>query len=387
MFSLFNRSPEAPQKKSSVLSELIALHGPGTARWSGRDSASLAASGYGRNVISYRCVQMIADAAASVRLFVAKDGLREDGHAIGQLLNHPNMDMTGQALREAIFGHLQIHGNAYLEIIGDRSSPMGLRVLRPDRMSVEPDHQGWPRAWIYRTGQKKRRIEKDANGLLPIIHLRLFNPLNDQYGQSPMQVAANAVDLHNAAVDWNKALLDNAARPSGALVYRGVEGAPNLTGDQFSRLKTELAETFTSGRNAGRPMVLDGGLDWRPMGMTPAEMDFEGLNNGAARDIALAFGVPPMLLGIPGDNTYSNYQQAVLAFWRQTVLPLVGKVAEALSASFELGDRTIRYDIDDIDALVDSRTSRMTAILNAEFLTRAEKRNALGFPPEPRGEG
>ncbi|MGV6819375.1 MAG: phage portal protein [Parvularcula sp.] len=387
MFSLFNRSPEAPQKKSSVLSELIALHGPGTARWSGRDSVSLAASGYGRNVISYRCVQMIADAAASVRLFVAKDGLRDGDHAIGQLLNHPNMDMTGQALREAIFGHLQIHGNAYLEIIGDRSSPMGLRVLRPDRMSVEPDHQGWPRAWIYRTGQKKRRIEKDANGLLPIIHLRLFNPLNDQYGQSPMQVAANAVDLHNAAVDWNKALLDNAARPSGALVYRGVDGAPNLTGDQFSRLKTELSETFASGRNAGRPMVLDGGLDWRPMGMTPAEMDFEGLKNGAARDIALAFGVPPMLLGIPGDNTYSNYQQAVLAFWRQTVLPLVGKVAEALSASFELGDRTIRYDIDDIDALVDSRTSRMTAILNADFLTRAEKRNALGFPPEPRGEG
>src|SRR5262249_14603430 len=90
-------------------------------------------------------------------------------------------------------------------------------------------------------------------------------------------------------------------------------------------------DAYTGAANAGRPMVLEGGLDWRAMSYTPADMDFTGIRNAAAREIALAFGVPPMLLGIPGDNTYSNYREANLAFWRQTVLPLVARTAASLT--------------------------------------------------------
>jgi len=194
-------------------------------------------------------------------------------------------------------------------------------VLRPDRMKIVPGPDGWPRAWHYTVAGRTVTFEA-RDETAPILHLALFHPDNDHYGMSPMEAGAVAVDVHNAGSVWNKALLDNAARPSGALVYRGPEAAPNLTADQYARLKHELAENYEGARNAGRPLLLEGGLQWTPMALTPADMDFIEAKHVAAREIALAFGVPPMLLGIPGDNTYANYREANLAFWRQTVLPL-----------------------------------------------------------------
>ena len=140
-----------------------------------------------------------------------------------------------------------------------------------------------------------------------------------------------ALDIHNAAGRWNKALLDNSARPSGALVYAPKEGG-NLSDEQFDRLKAELEDGYSGAARAGRPLLLEGGLDWKAMGLTPKDMDFIEAKHGAARDVALAFGVPPMLLGIPGDNTYANYQEANRAFYRMTVLPLVARTAKELSA-------------------------------------------------------
>ncbi|TGS74874.1 phage portal protein, partial [Mesorhizobium sp. M8A.F.Ca.ET.181.01.1.1] len=133
----------------------------------------------------------------------------------------------------------------------------------------------------------------------------------------------------NAASQWNKRLLDNSARPSGALVYQPREGG-NLSAEQYERLKRELEEGYQGAMNAGRPLLLEGGLDWKAMGLSPRDMDFLEARNGAARDIALSLGVPPMLIGIPGDNTYANYQEANRAFYRLTVLPLVNRTAARL---------------------------------------------------------
>ena len=135
--------------------------------------------------------------------------------------------------------------------------------------------------------------------------------------------------MHNRASRWNKALLDNAARPSGALSYEPGDGA-NLSNEQFERLKRELEEQFAGATNAGRPLLLDGGLEWQSMALSPAEMDFVALKEAAARDIALAFGVPPVLVGLPGDATYANAREAGRALYRQTVLPLAGQVLRAL---------------------------------------------------------
>ena len=204
-----------------------------------------------------------------------------------------------------------------------------LYALRPDRMKVVPGPDGWPQAYEYTVTGATVRFAQDA-AQPPILHLTLINPLDDYYGLSPLEAAAVAVDTHNAAAKWNKALLDNAARPSGALVYAGPDGFL-LNESQFERLQAELEKQYQGTANAGRPLILEGGLDWKAMSLSPKDMDFMEAKHAAAREIALAFGVPPMLLAIPGDNTYSNYQEANRVFWRQTVLPLAGRMAAALS--------------------------------------------------------
>ena len=193
----------------------------------------------------------------------------------------------------------------------------------------------------------------------------------------------------NAANRWNKALLENAARPSGALVYAPREGG-NLTTDQFDRLKSELESGYQGAINAGRPMLLEGGLDWKAMSLSPQEMDFQEARNGAAREIALAFGVPPMLLGIPGDNTYANYAEANRAFLRLAVLPLVARTAAALGnwlAEWFDADLKLGFDADAIPGLSTEREALWSRVGEADFLTRAEKREAVGYPAESMDAG
>ena len=142
-------------------------------------------------------------------------------------------------------------------------------------------------------------------------------------------------------------------------------------------------------RNAGRPMLLEGGLDWKPMGFSPSDMEFQRTKEAAARDIALAFGVPPMLLGIPGEATYANYAEAHRAFFRLTVLPLATRVTAAISAWLEsyTGERVVvRPDLDQVPALSAERDAQWSRVAAADFLTRAEKRALLGLPAEDRDD-
>ena len=217
----------------------------------------------------------------------------------------------------------------------------------------------------------------------PILHVRLFHPANDHYGMSPIEAAATAIDLHNTAARWNKALLDNSARPSGALVYAAAEG--RMTAEQFERLKAELEQGFQGAKQAGRPLLLEGGLDWKPLSLSPKDMDFIEAKHAAAREIALALGVPPMLLGIPGDNTYSNYQEAKRTFWRQTVLPLVERTAKAhlgagSAPAFGGGPASSEPDLDQVEALSPSarRCGRASTRRASSPPTRSARRSATG---------
>ena len=215
-----------------------------------------------------------------------------------------------------------------------------------------------------------------------VLHLKLFHPDNDHYGLSPLEAAATAIDLHNTAAAWNKALLDNSARPSGALVYTAATATspPSSTSASSPNLRTG----FQGAANAGRPLLLEGGLDWKSMSLSPKDMDFIEARHVAAREIALALGVPPMLLGIPGDNTYSNMAEAQRIFWRQTVLPLVNRVATALSnwlaPSYGL-PLVFKPDLDLLEALSSERDTLWARVDKASFLTTDEKRVAVGYPP------
>jgi HK97 family phage portal protein len=367
------------QKSQSVLQQLVALTGQGEANWSRRGFASLAQEGYMRNPVVHRSVRMVAEAATRVPLAVSENGTRLGEHPMLALLGRPNPRQSGPELFEALYCHLLTAGNAYLEAAIVEGEVKGLYGLRPDRVRAVPGRDGWPVSYTYTAGGRTVTLGVDPRPVAQVLHVKLFHPLDDLYGLAPLEAAQMSFDIHNAASRWNKALLDNAARPSGALVYSVANG--NLTPDQFERLKTELEIGFAGAGNAGRPMVLEGGLDWKTIALTPRDMDFMEARNGAARDIALAVGVPPMLLGIPGDNTYANYAEANKAFWRQTVIPLVGRVAADLSAWLApaFGDGlTLVPQLDHVEALAEDRAALWQRIGDADFLSDAEKRAMLG---------
>jgi HK97 family phage portal protein len=265
-----------------------------------------------------------------------------------------------------------------------------LYVLRTDRMKIVPGLSGWPEAFDYTVGGSTIRFRQEqVDGVRPILHLKLYNPTCDHYGLSPFAAAARGIDILNEADAWNKALLDNSARPSGALVYRSTEGGGNLTEDQFNRLKQELEQSYQGAANAGRPLVLEGGLDWKQMGYSPKDMEYIETKHEAAREVALAFGVPPMLLGIPGDNTYANYAEANRTFWRQAVLPILSRTAKALTgwlAPAFGSSLSIAFDTDSIAALSVEREALWQRLQQSSFLTVNEKRAAIGYEPLPQGD-
>ena len=376
-----DRAP-VPETKDSKVQRLIALTLSGRPQWTPRNYEALAREGFARNPVAYRCVRLIAEAAASVPLVVFEAGRRSPNHPLMRLLERPNPEQGLPDLLEAFFGGLQTAGNGYLEAVqDDQGQPFELYALRSDRMKVVPGARGWPEAYDYSVGGRNVRLTRQADGWMPVLHLKLLNPLNDYYGFSPLEAAAFAVDVHNASGAWNKALLDNAARPSGALVYGGGEGGERLTDDQFERLKAELTETHSGTAAAGRPLLLEGGLDWKPMSLSPADMDFIDGKHAAAREIALAFGVPPPLLGIPGDSTYANFKEANSAFWRHAVVPLTERLARALTGwlGAQFANVRIGCDLDAVPALAPEREALWARLEAATFLTPEERRQMAGL--------
>ena len=343
---------------------LVAVELSRRACFTAPDFGSQCREGYSKNPVVYRCVRMIAEASASVPL-------KGDALPSGT-----------RAALERLYAFLQVAGSAYLFAATLGEDVTGVSALRPDAVSALTDRAGRPAGFAVEGTQGRTVHRRDAlTGRCAVMAITLFNPLDEAAGQSPLRAASSSVDLHNQGTRWAKSLLDNSARPSGALVCGG--GSRSMPRAQMDALKAELAEHFSGPVNAGRPMVLEGGLEWTSMGLSPSDMDFTAGRREAARDIALAFGVPPMLLGIPGDNTYSNYAEANRAFWRQTVVPLVTKVSAALSAWLSaFGEEvSVSPDLDAVPALAPERAALWARLSAASFLDDDERRAFAGLPP------
>ena len=355
---------------------LVALSEPRAASWGSREAGALTRDGYLKNAVAYRCVRMVAEAAASIPLKCANEN-------VARLMREPMPEAATAGFLEAVYTELLLTGNAFVEAVRlpGETSVAALFPIRTGRVRPVKDAAGWVEAWAVKGQGRERRVGREASGWCPMLQVKLYNPADEAMGLPPLAAARRALDLHNAGADWAKALIDNAAKPSGALVYGGGGRIP---ADQFDRLKEELAQSFSGAGNAGRPMLLEGGLQWQALSLSPAEMDFQETRSAAAREIALALGVPPMLLGIPGDNTYANYREANAAFWRMTVLPLAQRFAGALSCWLDepFGeDVEVMLDLDAVPALAGEREAHWARISAADFLSTEEKRAPAGVTP------
>jgi HK97 family phage portal protein len=366
-----------PLARSFVTPWMFADGGGGRAPF---EYGSAVRRAYLENPVAQRAVRLVSEGIAGAPLLPADAGL----------LGLVNATSAGQSLLETLAACLLLHGNAYVQVLKDgRGRPVELFALRPERVSVVAGSDGWPSAYAYRVGETALTIPVlDEDASPNVIHIRHFHPADDHYGAGCLAAADQAIATHNAAAAWNRQLLENAARPSGALVFESPD-AGGLTTEQFDRLRAELVGAFAGAANAGRPMLLEGGLKWQSLSMSPADMDFATLKAAAARDIALAFGVPPMLLGLPGDSTYANYREANRALWRLTLLPMAAKILDAVVEGLApwFPEAKLAIDLDRVPALAEDRERLWAQVTAADFLDDAEKRSLLGLPEAQAAHG
>jgi HK97 family phage portal protein len=380
------------KQKSSRVAPII-VQAANNPIWTPRRFDALAEEGYQRNVIVYRCVNLVARGLSSVPWVVFKKDSKhhehiQPSHNLLTLLNNPSPFQAGSAFIENVVCSLLLSGNAYIEVVNNAlNQPCELYCLRPDRINVVPSSKGKIVRYDYTAnGKTVSIIEDPISGRMPLLHLKLFHPLNDFYGMSPLEAAASSVDQHNQVGFHNVALLQNGGRPSGALILKN--NPQGLTHEQRQSLRDDLKQLYQGGTNAGRMMILEGDFEWREMGLSPKDLDFLEGKNISAREICQAFGVPPMLAGVPGDATFANYKEARLHLWEDTIIPLL----EFLVAEFNLWltpqfseNLRLSYNVDAIPALSMKREAFWQRIQSSDFLTINEKRQAVGYPPLEEG--
>lgn len=378
---LFRRT----EAKESATSSIMVMN-PGQPVWSPRDYKSFADEGYNKNVVAYQAINRIAEAIGSVRWTAWRGETELTESPLLDLIKNPNPMQSYQEYLMAKVGFLMISGNSYEERVVVGGQPRELYNLRPDRMKIIPASNGIPASYCYEFNSRKIFWDVDPLTLQSdVMHTKLFNPINDWYGMAPIEAGAFAIDQHNESMKWMQSLLQNSARPSGALVTKDGE---SLSDDNYTRLKAQIQDQYQGSSNAGRPMLLEGGLSWQAMGLSPTDMGIIEAKYSSARDVCLAFGVPPQLLGIPGDNTYSNYAEARLAFWEDTVMPLLDRISAEWNKWLGpfFGDQELRADLDKIPAIADKRMTLWDMADKSTDLTINERRELKGFEPIEGGD-
>ena len=386
--SAFTRNPT--DKKSG---NMVGYFGVGTSKSRDYKYEDLAEEGYMKNSIVYRCVNEISKGASSVPFMVKSGDQVLESHPLISLLSRPNPLQSHSEFFNSIFGFLLLSGNAYILRVGsEQGAPKELHLLRPDRMVIKGGSKPIPDRYEYMVNGRIQATYEvdDASGFSEVKHVKLWNPLDDFYGLSPMSAAAIEVDQHNMSGKHNVNLLSNGARPSGAVIFKPQDDAGitvNLSESQRQQLLTDLNNRFSGTANAGRPMLLEGDFDWKEMGLSPKDMDFINLKHMAATDIALCFGVPSQLVGVPDSQTYANVAEARLALYEETIIPHLRKIESDLNEWLVpmFGENIeFCFDIDKIPALAE-RTKRtyenITSAVREGIMTRNEAREQIGLSP------
>ena len=385
---LFNIKPEETKQTG-----MMGYFGVGSTDIKKYNYQDLAKEGYLKNAIVYRCVNEISRGASAVPFVIkAGDQIIEE-HPLIDLLNRPNPLQSYSEFFNSLFGYVLLSGNAYILKVGaETGTPQELHQLRPDRIVIKGSGSQIPDRYQYvLNGKIHQQYEVDQeNGFSDLKHIKLWNPLDDYYGLSPMSAAAVEVDQFNMASKHNVNLLNNGARPSGAIVFKPQDDsgfAVNLTESQRQQLLTDLNNRFSGTANAGRPLLLEGDFDWREMGLSPKDMDFLNLKHMSATDIAMCFGVPSQLVGVPDAQTYANVAEARLALYEETIIPHLRKLSSDLNEWLvPMFDERLRleFDIDAIPALSERRRKiyeNVTSAVREGIMTRNEAREIIGLQP------
>ncbi len=382
--SYFKKFSKQPNKKSFSTVDLPYM------QFSSEEKVGVDA--YKTNTIVHRCVSLIASSASHIpwQVFIGEGNKKKQVpmHPATRLLKNPAPSTSGADFFTSSISSLLLYGNSYILAPGENNSRPG-ELYNLHSTQVEYVMSGnLISAYKYKVANNEQYYNIDPiSRVSRVLHLKNYNPNDNVNGLSSLAAASKPIHLHAKIMDWNKSLLKNATRPSGALVFQ--DGNGYLSEEQFERLQQQFYDGFSGASNSGKPLILEGGLKWQETNNAERFEKFIELKDSSARDIAIAFNVPPQLLGISGDNTYSNMQEARLALWEENIIPLLDKYSDALSSwlSHLYGeDLTIDFDRDAISVLTKRRENLWSKIENANFMTINEKRAFVGLGPVIGGD-
>ena len=389
--NFFQRLFNIQQEEIKQDSKMVGYFGVDSTQRKEYKYQDLANEGYLKNAIVYRCVNEISKGASAVDFMLYNGDSIIEQHPLIELLKRPNPLQSYSEFFNSLYGYLLLSGNSYVLRVGaDNRPPLELHQLRPDRIAIKGNQKPIPQKYVYTINGRvvDTYLVDEDSGYSDLKHIKLWNPLDDYYGCSPLNAAAVEVDQFNMASKHNVNLLSNGARPSGAVVFKPQDDqgfAVSLTEAQRQQMLTDLNNRFSGSENAGRPMLLEGNFDWKEMGLSPKDMDFLNLKHMSATDIAMCFGVPSQLVGVPDAQTYSNVAEARLALYEETIIPHLHKVASDLNEWLvPMFDERLelKFDIDSIPALSERRKKiyeNVVSAVNAGIMTRNEARERIGL--------
>jgi HK97 family phage portal protein len=340
--------------------------------------------GYRANVIVYKCVKEVSTCLAGVALELwetNKDKTKEKyitNHPLLDLLARPNPIQSGRNFMRELVTNYLVTGNSYIiKDTEDNKPPKELWPIPTAKVKVVASKSGMPKTYEIET--MKINVDQ-TTGSSRLLHIRDISIDGELIGMSALEPAAISADLHNAALRWNYSLLRNGAKTPYAIT--GKDGA-ELNAEQKAAVVEWWNKAYQGENNAGKPIILSG-IDVKPIGLSPVDMDYKETVREAANNICLAFGVPPVMVTGEG-NTYNNMKEARESFYENTILPLLDEILAELNRWLvkQYGSNLeLRYNADAISALEGKRQikyDRMVAAKNAGLITIDEAREELGF--------
>lgn len=299
----------------------------------------------------YACVRILSETIASLPLHVyryTEGGKAKDTEHVLYTLLHdePNPDMTSFVFRETLMSHLLIWGNAYAQILRDRSGQViGLYPLLPDQMSVHRSEKG-KLYYVYNRYEEDNPNFQEKGSIVlsqeEVLHIPGLG-FDGLIGYSPIALAKNAVGMTLACEEYGASFFGNGANPGGVLEHPGILKDPAKVRDSWNAV-------YQGTRNAHKVAVLEEGMSYKQIGIPPEEAQFLETRKFQINEIARLFRIPPHMVGDLEKSSFSNIEQQSLEFVKYTLDPWVVRLEQALNKSLLLPEEKkthfIKFNVD-----------------------------------------
>lgn len=392
-------------EKSSIgsvsnLSDIITMLQPEGLTSADFDYKKNVRDAYLNNPVAFYCVQLISSLATQPEWelwvddeMVTSDSESKEALALWRFMNRPNEDQTLRDFIQNYMIHDYLAGETFMYRLPNNNAIMrgngSVRLLEPSNVTITNKKYN-----IIGKDNKTFEVNKrNEDGTRNILHRAHWHPTSDR-GTSSLTSAWLAINNFNNAMKWNNSVLSNAARMSLVAVLRSTtltQGKNSaLTNEQMRDLQQDLAR-FSSPKGRGRPFVISGDWDFKELGQSNQDLEFNTGLQAMARNIALSFGVDPVLLSLPGDSTYNNKKEAVAGLFKLVVLPKLEAMTDDIEGWFKelmpTANVQIKLNYDTIPALEADRASLWERQNSAStILTINERRAMLGYEAVDGGD-